>query len=248
MQKDAREQKHAVVIGAGIIGVCAGLSLLRDGYRVTLIDRQGPGEGASFGNGSVMTPDAVVPVATPGIFWRVPGMLLDPAGPLRIRWGYLPRLTPWLLRFLAASGAKRVEQLSVALADLHKGAVEAYAPLLKMAGAEDMVHKSGWVCVYESEAEFQAAQPSLEIERRRGLNMEVLGAEELRQLEPSLAPIFPRAVFYPDTAYTVNNFRLVQVLAEALQSNGGHLLHSEVRGFEFGAAAVTPEAPSTRRS
>ena len=27
---------------------------------------------------------------------------LDPLGPLRIRWAYLPRLAPWLLRFLAA--------------------------------------------------------------------------------------------------------------------------------------------------
>ena len=238
MQTKTSEPKHVIVIGAGIIGVCAGLSLLREGYRVTVVDRQGPGEGTSFGNGSVISPDAVVPVATPGIFWRVPGMLLDPAGPLRIRWGYLPRLTPWLLRFLAASGPKRVEKISIALADLHKGAVEAYGPLTELAGAEDMVRKTGWVCVYESEAEFRAAQPALEIERRRGLAMQVLGGEELRQLEPSLAPIFPRAVFYPDTAYTVNNFRLVQVLAEALQRHGGRIVQYEVRGFEFGEAGV----------
>ena len=33
----------AVVVGAGMIGVCCALFLQRDGYRVTLIDRQGPG-------------------------------------------------------------------------------------------------------------------------------------------------------------------------------------------------------------
>jgi glycine/D-amino acid oxidase-like deaminating enzyme len=37
----------AVVIGAGMIGVCCALFLQRDGYSVTLIDRQGPGEGAA---------------------------------------------------------------------------------------------------------------------------------------------------------------------------------------------------------
>ena len=239
MQAPTNSAKHVIVIGAGIVGVCAALSLRRDGHDVTLIDRGAPGEGTSFGNGSVITPDSVTPVAMPGILWRVPGMLLDPLGPLRVRWSYLPRLTPWLLRFVAASGPKRVEALSIALANLHKGAVEAYAPLTAMAGADDMVRRSGWVCVYESEAEFQASQDILELERRRGIRFEVLDAAELRQLEPSLAPIFSRAVFYPDTAHTVNNFRLVQVLAGALQQHGGRLLRSEVRGFGLGEGGVS---------
>ena len=29
----------------------------------------------------------------------MPGYLADPLGPLTIRWSYLPRLLPWLLRF-----------------------------------------------------------------------------------------------------------------------------------------------------
>ena len=97
-----------VVIGAGVVGVCCATYLQKLGRRVTLIDRQEPGEGASFGNGAVLPTESVVPVATPGILWKAPGMLLDPSGPLRLRWGYLPRLAPWLLRFLAASTTRRV--------------------------------------------------------------------------------------------------------------------------------------------
>ena len=41
-----------VVVGAGILGVCCALDLLRNGYRLVLLDRTAPGEGASFGNGS----------------------------------------------------------------------------------------------------------------------------------------------------------------------------------------------------
>src|SRR3546814_9386893 len=51
------------------------------------------------------------------------------------------------------------------------------------------------------------------MQRRRGVTLEVLQPEELRQLEPSLAPNFHRAVFYPDVAHTVNNFRFVRELA-----------------------------------
>jgi D-amino-acid dehydrogenase len=234
------QAKHAskdiAVIGAGIVGVCCALQLLRDGNKVTLIDRQGPGEGASYGNGAVLPTDSVVPVATPGILWKAPGMLLDPLGPLRLRWGYLPQLAPWLLRFVAASTTRRVEEISIALAALHRGSVEAFEPLLEMAGAGDMLRRSGWVCVYESEAGYRAAAPTLELQRRRGVRLEVLGPEELRQLEPALAPIFPRAVFYPQVAHVVDNFRLDQVLAEAFQRHGGRILREEARGFELGAA------------
>ncbi len=234
MKEHSTQGQHVAVIGAGVIGVCTALYLLRDGHRVTLIDRQEPGEGASFGNGAVISTESVVPVQTPGIFWKVPGMLMDPMGPLAVRWRYLPRIAPWLLRFVAASTTRRVEEISLALAGLVDGVIEAYGPLLDMADAQDMIRRSGWICVYESEAGFQAAQDMLELQRRRGARLQVLTAEELRQLEPALAPIFPRAVFYPDVAYTVNNLRLVQVLATAFQRHGGRLLCEEVRGFELG--------------
>jgi len=64
---------HIAVVGAGIVGVCTALYLQRDGHRVTLIDRLGPGEGTSKGNAAVIAAESCVPVATPGILWRVPG-------------------------------------------------------------------------------------------------------------------------------------------------------------------------------
>ena len=42
--------------------------------------------GTSFGNAAVIEPHGVVPVPTPGVLWRVPRYLMDPLGPLAIRW------------------------------------------------------------------------------------------------------------------------------------------------------------------
>jgi glycine/D-amino acid oxidase-like deaminating enzyme len=176
----------------------------------------------------------VVPVGTPGMLWKVPGMLADPLGPLAIRWSYLPRLAPWLMRFAAASSARRVEEISIALAALMDGCLDAYAPLLEQADAKDMIRRTGWVSVYESEAGFRSYAPMLEVQRRRGVRFEVLEAEALRQLEPSLAPIFARAVLYPDVGSTINSHRMVQVLAAAMRANGGAVRRAEVTGFDIG--------------
>jgi len=223
----------AVVIGAGMIGVCCALFLQRDGYSVTLIDRQGPGEGASYGNGSMLTCEAVVPIQTPGIVWRVPGMLLDPLGPLSVRWGYLPRLVPWLTRFLRESRWPRVEAASIALARLLDQALLDFDPLLRQAGAEAMVRRTGFLMVYESEAGFRRAAPLIDLQRRRGVEMEILDQETLRAREPKLAPIFARAIHYPEVAQALDVFRLVQVLAESFVSQGGTLKREEVRDFAF---------------
>ena len=223
----------AVVVGAGMIGVCCALFLQRDGFSVTLIDRQGPGEGASYGNGSMLTCEAVVPIQTPGIVWRVPAMLLDPLGPLRVRWGYLPRLMPWLIRFVAESRWPRVEAASIALARLLDQALLDFDPLLRQAGAEAMVRRTGFLMVYESEAGFRRAAPLIDLQRRRGVEMEILDQETLRAREPKLAPIFARAIHYPEVAQALDVFRLVQVLAESFVSQGGTLKREEVRDFAF---------------
>lgn len=238
------EARRVVVIGAGIVGICTALHLLRDGHKVTVIDRGGPGEGTSFGNGAIIGEESVVPIAMPGILRKVPGMLLDPLGPLAIRWTYLPQITPWLLRFVAASRPAEVERLSIALRSLMVGTFDAFKPLLEIAEAEDMLQRRGRIAVYETEAHFAAAQPIIELQRRRGVECEVLKPEELRQLEPALAPGFHRGVFYPNDGHTVNNFRLVQVLAAAFTREGGEILREEVRGFEFGAANGAGEGPS----
>ncbi len=238
--------RHIAVIGAGIVGVCTALYLQRDGHRVTLIDRLGPGEGASKGNAAVIAAESCVPVATPGILWRVPGMLMDPLGPLAIRWRYLPKLAPWLWEFVKASSSSRVEEISIALRPLLTQAVESYAPLLKGAGIEDMLRRTGWLGVYESEQKFAAAQGDLALQCRRGVRMEVLPSQEIRQFEPSLAPIYKHAVYFPENAYVTDNYRLVQALAENLVRNGDTLLKEEVRDFVLGpngpAHVVTDDA------
>ena len=238
MPEQAPGPHHVVVIGAGMIGVCSALYLQRAGFKVTLVERDGPGEGASFGNGAVIGEEAVVPVATPGILRRLPGMLMDPLGPLALRWSYLPKLAPWLVRFLAASRPARVEAISIALAELLAGSFAALDTLLELAEARDMLRRTGWLCVYETEAGLRGYQEMLELQRRRGVRFDVLEAGQLRQFEPALAPIFARGVYYPDVGYTIDSRRLVQVLAEAFRRHGGTLTRAEARGFELG-----PEGP-----
>jgi D-amino-acid dehydrogenase len=64
----AEEAPHVVVVGAGIIGICCALALCDNGFRVTVLDRAGPGEGTSYGAAGNLGGNAHY--AIPGLVWK----------------------------------------------------------------------------------------------------------------------------------------------------------------------------------
>ena len=222
------------MIGAGIVGICCALYLQRDGHQVTVFDPQAPGEGASKGNSGIFATDHIIPESVPGIWREVPGMLLDPLGPLTLRWSYLPRALPWLLRFIAASRRPRFEAAIKALLALNNQAMDAYQPLVDSAGAGGMILDSGWLVVYESSRAFEKAAP-LKVQARleNGVEVEVLNADGVHELEPALSDRVRHGVYYPRVSQSTDPFRFVQVLAADFQRQGGSILREKVTGVTF---------------
>jgi D-amino-acid dehydrogenase len=228
------EGRSVTVVGAGIVGVACAIHLLRRGYRVTLVDREAPGEGASVGNAGVMAPCAMVPVATPDMLWKVPRMLLDPMGPLSLRWRYMPRVLPWLLANLRNATTGRVEYISNALAPLLHGSVEEHQALAEGTGAEDWLRPAPYLYVYESEDDFARESFVWNIRRRHGAKFQVLVGEAVRDLEPALGPSYRCAVVLEDHGFIRDPLRLVEALVEHFARSGGTLLRGEVKDVEIG--------------
>jgi len=227
--------KATYVIGAGIVGICTALYLQREDRLVTLVDRNQPGEGASYGNAGIFATGSVVPVGTPGILAKVPRMLMDPLAPLTVRWSYLPQLAPWLIRLIRASAPERVERISEALASIATPALSHYEPLLKDAGAGALVGRLGSLYVFTSEEELREAEPDIALRRRRGIGLEILSGLELRQMQPALRDDVAGAIFIPSAAHCLDPLGLSQALVRHFIERGGRFVHERVLGFRLGA-------------
>src|SRR5690348_6408945 len=150
--------QHVVIIGAGIVGAASALELLRDGQRVTIVEPGEPGgeQAASYGNGTLLNPSSVIPMSAPGLWRKVPNYLSDPLGPLAIRWRYLPRLLPWLHRFLRAGSTQaKVAATARALAPLVADAPALHRQLADEAGVSDLITRQGVLFPFGSRAEFE---------------------------------------------------------------------------------------------
>lgn len=221
------------VIGAGIVGMSAASYLQRDGHEVFVVEPNEPGEGASFGNAGCINPSSVVPMSMPGVMRNVPRWLSDPLGPLSIRWGYLPMLMPWLIRFLRAGQPERVRAQAKGLKALLGPALTNLTPLVKSAGAEDFLHRVGHLVVYKSAEARAKDSAAWNLRRDHGIKLDELNTDELRQLEPELSRDYTHGVLIAANGHVGDPGGLVKRLAEAFVRNGGKMVREAATGFEF---------------
>lgn len=234
LDRQSQSTPHVTVVGAGIVGACCAASLLREGYRVSVIDRAEPGMATSFGNAGSISPSAVLPVAMPGMWRRIPGWLSDPLGPLTIRWSYLPFAAPWLLRFLSHARRDEVERVAAAMRALMATVFDDYARLLPDREFRSLIRRNGCLYVYQSKDELEAAGWTIELRRQLGAVLEEIGESEIRQLEPSLSPDFRHGLFAPDNGSTIDPRQLVKAIMHEFLGNGGEFTRAEVQDIEVG--------------
>lgn len=231
--------RQVTVIGSGIVGVCCARFLQRSGFGVTLVDRDEPGAGASFGNlGMLCSIEHALPLPSLDVLLSAPRMLADPNSPLAIRWRYLPRLAPWLLRFAGNAPAATRMRNARALATLLADGLGAYARLTGASPAARYLRRLGLLSVYGSERRFAAGAAERERLRSLGARMEELDPSELRQLEPALHPRYRRAVYFPDCGHCLDPLRLTRAIAQEVRDAGGAFRRAEVRGFDVGSEGV----------
>ena len=230
--------QRIVVIGAGIVGATIALTLQRRGHAVTLVDRDAPGMGCSFGNGGAISPDFCVPMSMPGMLRRVPKWLTDPLGPLSLDWRQVPWALPWLLRWVAAGQPSRVAQISTAMRALHRSALDLYQDLLgdRYAG---LIEQTGQLYVWRN----PASSPSEDIARRlrqsHGIVVQPVSADEIRQRDPDMAPGFVRGLFFPENAHTVDPLGLVESLVALFVAAGGVVVRDTLQSFAMQGAKVS---------
>ena len=229
-------RKHVVVIGAGIIGASTALRLVQAGHRVTILDPGPPGgpQAASHGNGAFLSPASIIPMSAPGLWRKVPGYLLDPTGALTIRWRHLPRLMPWLLRFLAAGWTPaRVERTAAALSQLLQRAPDRHQAQAEAIGRPDLIRREGLIYAFADRAAFEADGFSWGLRRKFGVQMRELDATELHARVPALAPLYHFGILLTEGGHCLSPGGYVAALVEAACARGAELHPLAATGFEI---------------
>lgn len=220
------------IVGAGIVGAAIATRLIGDGHQVTVFDADPEGLPTSAGNAALIALPEIAPLASPGMLTAVPKWLLDPLGPLTLRWQDLPALTPWLLAFLAASTPARGAKARLALTDLMQTALADHESLARIAGIEGHLRQTGYISLHDSETSLKGAlHEAASVKQALGYDYEAISPETARRMVPQLEGRFFGAVHQP-IYWMVSNPLTVLRQYQNFVRNAGQLVRGQVTGIE----------------
>ncbi|MEM1384947.1 MAG: FAD-binding oxidoreductase [Pseudomonadota bacterium] len=222
------QRRHIAVIGAGIVGVATAIWLQRDGHRVTLIDREGPAAGASHGNGGVLASAGIVPVTGPGLLAKAPRMLFDRDGPLWLKWQQLPRLLPWLIRYLGHCSEAETRRIAAALAGVTADSLAEHQALAIGTGAGRWIVPCDFTYLYRNRAAFEADALGWSLREEHGHKVKVLEGPALRAYDPNLGPSIGLAAAMPGHGRITDPGAYVHALVEDFLANDGQFRQAEI--------------------
>ena len=240
MGQTVKKQKQRIaVIGAGIVGVSTAIWLQRDGHEVVLIDREGPAAGTSYGNGGVLASCGIAPVNSPGLMKTAPAMLFQADSPLFLRWSYLPKMLPWLIKYMLRANHKDARYVASALTQILHDSLEQHQALAKGTGAEKWLKPSDYVFVYDDRAAFKKESFAWSVRREMGFKWDEMNAESFNNYDPIFQGTRNFAIRMKNHGLISDPGEYVTALARHVESEGGEIVIAGAKDIVQKAGQVT---------
>ena len=220
------------VIGAGIQGVCNALFLQKKGFKVTLFDRDEPGNSASYGNAGHFSPYSSVPLNRPDVITDVPAMLLSSRGPLALKWNYVYKMIPWFLRFLLNCSERKMMHTAKNMHQILNLSLSAFDELFEAIDLNGLVENKGVLYVW-NDKNLKSRELEIKIREELGVKQQILTPKDIHDLEPNIKPFYHGGVYYDYARHTRNPKKILLKLLDNFMKNDGKFLKLNVQELNF---------------
>jgi D-amino-acid dehydrogenase len=228
-----------VVIGGGVIGVCAAYYLAEQGRGVTLLEKDGICAGCSYGNAGWIVPSHSIPLAAPGVWRKALRWMRDPTSPFYLKPRLDAALLGWLWRFRAACRESALRRGLAVLAELSAASMALYRELAATPGFDFSFETRGLLALYRDRATYEAGLAEARLLAEAGIASRSLDSAEACALEPAVRPGLAGAIHYPGDAHLIP-FDFVHGLARRAEQRGASLhVGTEVLAFETHGQRIT---------
>jgi len=210
-----------IVLGAGIVGVCAAIHLQRRGRDVLLLDRKAPGRETSYGNAGIIQREGVRPRAFPREFGELLRIAMGQGLDTRYDLAALPGYASPLAQYWWHSAPERYRKIVAEYAPLIMSSVTEHADLIAAAGADALIEKKGWMVLYRTPERRDKAFAEAAGDARYGVGSAQLDSAALAKAEPGLKLPLAGALHWTDPWTVRDPGALVAAYAAYFQQLGG---------------------------
>ena len=221
------------IIGAGIQGISNALFLQKKGFNVTIFDRDEPGSpAASYGNAGHFSPYASLSLNRTDILADVPAMLLSSSGPLALKWNYMPKMIPWILKFILNSTKNKMMHTAKNMHQILDLSLSAYDELFEEINLEGLVENKGILYIW-NDKDLKSRELEIKVREELGVKQQLVNKKEIHDLEPNIKPFYHAGVYYPYARHARNPKRILLKLFKLFISKGGKFNKINVKNIQF---------------
>lgn len=224
-------QVDVAVLGAGIVGVSAGVAARQRGLSVVVIDRREPGSETSYGNAGILSSGSILPLNKPSLFRALPAYLANTHAALRWNPSWVLRNAGWVARFLANASPSQTLPRAKALHGLIGASLKLHRDWIVKAEAANRIRETGWLKVWRSDA-IEAAKQEQDFLASFGIKSDLLDRQAISALEPDIVPVYKTGLLHTQTASVDSPGEVVRAYARMFAREGGEVRQSDVKAIE----------------
>lgn len=177
---------HALVLGAGVVGVTTAYYLSQHGWRVTVVDRaHNVADEASYANGGQLSYTFTDALARPSFLAKIPALFLgrEPGARIHLE----PHLIPWGLSFLTQCTTRRARENTLALLGTALRSAELLDELCSTTGVEFGLRSAGKLVLLSDKHEVHSAEANTRLKSKHGSEAVIVSRGEAIDIEPAIA-------------------------------------------------------------
>jgi D-amino-acid dehydrogenase len=227
----AGQRVDVAVLGAGIVGVSAGVAARQRGLSVIVIDRREPGSETSYGNAGILSSGSIVPLNKPSLWSALPGYLTNRSAALRWDPLWVMKNVDWVARFLGNAVESRTRPRAAALQGLINASLKLHRDWIVKANAANRIRETGWLKAWRSDA-VDAAKQEQAFLGEFGIASQLLDRQAISALEPNILPVYKVGLLHTQTASVDSPGAVTKAYARMLAGRGGEIRQADIEAIE----------------
>lgn len=221
--------RRIVIVGGGVIGLCAAFYSAQRGFKVTVVERQpAQRDGCSFGNAGMVVPSHFVPLAAPGAVALALKWMWNPSSPFYLQPRLDRELIDWSFKFWRAANAGHVRRAGPLLRDLALASRALFEELSQLPLPDFGLVKKGLLMLCLEQHTLEEEAKTAEQARALGIPAEILDAKGTAALDPGASLKIAGAVYFPKDCHLTPGLFMAALQAQLERLEVEFLWNEEV--------------------
>ncbi len=225
--------KNILIIGAGIVGICTSIELIKKGYSVTLMDPNEPGSQTSYGNAGVITDSSLMIINNPQLLKSLFQLIFKNQTSFRYSKSFIFSRLMWVLRFLMFSHKNHMKFAAKALRELQVLSLNTHKRLIKKTNSNNIISKPGWLKLFKTNESYKKYSLELEVLNKHKAKYTTLNTTQIKKQFPDLEVKFFKGILFKNSIRVKSPLKLSKKYFDYYIKSGGKFVQESCKDLKY---------------